>query len=162
MNTLCMLEQLQEVAVNALGADAMFSGSLSANGAAIPIVLERKNDIGTQVETALGSVGICALVTTPNFELFQEQDYELSGWAELTVDVLENVPANQAQGGTQISAIRLASEVLAVLHRQPTGLTTGPAGRPATFIGWPKQIQLGSISPILTYTINFRAHVLLP
>jgi hypothetical protein len=162
MSNLSMLEQLQNVAQTALAADPLFNGTGSANGVAVPIVVERKNDIGTQVETALGSVGICALVTTPNFELFQEQDYELSGWAELTVDVLENVPANQAQGGTQISAIRLASEVLAVLHRQATGLATGPAGRPATFIGWPKQIQLGSISPILTYTVNFRAHVLLP
>jgi hypothetical protein len=163
MSTLySMLEQLQNVAQAALAADSLFNGTGSANGVSVPIVIERKNDIGTQIETALGSVGICALVTTPTFELFQEQDQDLSGWAELTVDVLENVTANQSQSGTQIRAIKLAVEVLAVLHWYKTGLPTGPAGKPAAFIGWPKQIQLGSISPILTYTVNFRAHVLLP
>jgi hypothetical protein len=162
MNAVSMLEQLQQVAVTALEADPMFDGSLSANGAAIPVVLERKNDIGTQIEMALGSVGICALVTTPNFELFNLELNDLSGWAELQVDVLENVEANQSQGGTQIRAIRLASEVLAILHTYATGLPTGPTERIPAFRGTPKQIMLGSLSPILTYTVNFRAHVLLP
>jgi hypothetical protein len=161
-NAVSMLEQLQSVALGALQASPWFDGTMSANGTAIPIVIERKNDIGTQIETALGQVGICALITTPTFEFFNEQLYELSGWADLMVDVLENVPANQAQAGTQIRAITLASNVIAVLHRFETGLATGPTNRPPSFIGLKKPLALGSLSPVLSYTASFQAHVLLP
>ncbi len=41
MNAVSMLEQLQGVAVDALAADPMFSGAMSANTVAIPIILGR-------------------------------------------------------------------------------------------------------------------------
>jgi hypothetical protein len=162
MNPVSMLEQLQTAAVTALSADPMFSGNMSANGAAIPIILERKNDIMTQIETALGQVGICALVMTPLFEFFQQYDRDLSGWALLMVSVFEDVSLNQSPAGTGIRAIALAQEVLAVLHHQPTGLPTGPAGKPAAFIGVPRPFELTNEGPPLQYAVSFQAHVLLP
>src|ERR1700747_1082635 len=101
MNSLSMLEQLQGVAVNALGADSMFNGNEAANGAVVPIVLEHKGDIVTQIETALSQVGICALVMTPTLEFFNEFLPNLSGWALMTVTAFENVALNQGNGGTQ-------------------------------------------------------------
>jgi hypothetical protein len=162
MNAVSMLEQLQSVAVNALGADPMFDGTLSANGVSVPIVLERKGDVVTQVETALGSVGICALVMTPLFEFFDEQLYELSGWALLMVTVFEDVVVNQGNGGTRIRAIALASRALAVLHRYPTGLATGPTERVPSFIGIKRPFTLTNEGPPLQYSVSFQAHVLLP
>jgi hypothetical protein len=159
MNSVSMLEQLQSVAVTALGADPMFNGNEAANGTQIPIVLEHKGDIITQIETALGSVGICALVMTPLFEFINEQDQDLSGWALLMASVFENVALNQGNGGTQIRAIAMAQRVLAVLHWYGTGLMTGPSGRSAAFIGIKRPIQLVNEGPPLQYSVSFQAHV---
>src|ERR1700745_834367 len=122
MNSGSILEQLQSVAVNALGADPMFDGNEAANGAAVPIITELKGDIVTQWETALGQVGICALVMTPIIELFNELLPNPSGWALMIVTVYENVAVNQGNGGTQIRAIALAQRAFLVLHHLPTGL----------------------------------------
>jgi hypothetical protein len=162
MNAVSMLEQLQSVAVNALGADSMFNGGMSANGTPVPIIQEYKGDIITDIETALGKVGICALVTTPLFEFFNEQDHDLSGWALLMVGAFENVALNQGNGGTGIRAIALAQRVLALLHWYPSGLVTGPTGRPAAFIGVKRPLALTSEGPPLQYSVSFQTHVLLP
>jgi len=160
-----MLQQLQNVAVSALEADPMFDGTMSANGQAIPVITEYKNDIVTQIETALGSVGICAVVVTPLFELFDELLYpgELSGWAYPSVNIQEDVPANQSPSGTQIHAITLATRVVAVLHCLPTGLTVGDvAESPPRFIGLKRPLVLVGEGPPLSYQVNFQAHVTLP
>jgi hypothetical protein len=161
MNT-SMLEQLQGVAVNALAADPYFNGTNAANGLAVPIVSEAKAEITTQVESALAQVGICALVMTPLFEFFDEYVADLSGWAFLTVGVYENVALNQENSGTQINAIVLAQEVLAVLHHLETGLVTGPSETVPTFIGIKRPFELTNPGPPLQYTVNFMAHVRLP
>src|SRR5260370_18472796 len=124
MNAVSMLEQLQGVAVTALSADPMFNGQVSANTQPVPIVLEAKGDIVTQIETALGQVGICALVMTPLLELFNELLPNMSGWALITVTVFEDVALNQGNGGTQIRAIALVQRGFAVLHHLPTWLQT--------------------------------------
>jgi hypothetical protein len=159
MNT-SMLEQLQVVAVQALSADPLFDGTESANGAGVPIVLELKGDIETQIETAIGSVGICALVVTPLFEFHNQLIPSLSGWGLLEVSVLENVPVNQGNGGTKIRAIQLAQRVLCVLHHLPTGLPTDPGDEdPSKFIGLTKPFALSNTGPLLQYTISFQAHI---
>jgi len=160
MNAVSMLEQLQGVAVNALSSDPMFSGAQSANGQSIPIVLEAKGDIITQIETALGSVGICALVMTPLMELFNELLPNMSGWALMTVTVFENVPVNQSNGGTQIRAIAMVQRVFAILHHLPTGLATDVGDQDvASFIGIKRPFELLSEGPPLQYNVSFQAHV---
>jgi hypothetical protein len=160
-----MLQQLQSVAVSALESDPRFDGTASANGQAIPVITEYKNDIATQIETALGSVGICAVVVTPLFELFDEELYpgELSGWAYPSVNIQENVPANQSSSGTQIPAIKLASYTVAILHTLKTGLPVGDiAETPPRFIALKRPLVLIGEGPPLSYQVNFKAHVTLP
>jgi hypothetical protein len=160
MSSVSMLEQLQSVAVNALAADLMFNGGMSANGAAVPIVLEHKGDIVTQIETALGQVGICALVMTPTLEFFNELLPNLSGWALMTVTVFENVALNQGNGGTLIRAIAMAQHVLLILHHLPTGLPTDPDDEDSpSFIGVKRPFELTNEGPPLAYTVSFQAHV---
>jgi hypothetical protein len=160
-----MLQQLQTVAVAALQADPRFDGTSSANGQPIPVITEYKNDIITQIETALGSVGICAVLVTPLFELFDELLYpgELSGWAYPSVNILENVPANQSPSGTQIHAITLASYTVAILHCLSTGLPVADiAESPPHFIALKRPLVLVGEGPPLSYQVNFQAHVTLP
>ncbi len=160
MNAVSMLEQLQSVAVAALAATPMFNGAMSANTQPVPIVTELKGDIQTQVETAIGQVGICALVMTPFFEFFNELIPSLSGWAQMEVTVFENVPVNQGNGGTKIRAIGLTENVVCVLHHLPTGLPTDPGDEDVPkFIGIKKPFVLSGVGPLLSYTISFQAHV---
>jgi hypothetical protein len=161
MNASSMLEQLQGVAVGALSADSLFNGSSSANKQAVPIVTELKGDISTQFETAIGSVGICAVVLTPLFEFIDNLLYDLSGWAYPVIDIYENVALNQGNGGTQIRAIQLAQRTLCVLHRYPTGLPTNPTEVVPSFIGLPKPFELLSPGPPLAYQVSFKAYCLL-
>jgi hypothetical protein len=167
MNT-PILEVLQEVAVNALAADPMFAGELSANGQPVPIVLEKKGDIQTQIDTAIAQVGICAVVLTPEFELINPLLGDLAGFALMTVDVFEVPPVNQGNGGTQILGIALASRVVAILHWLPTNLPItlpGGAGEEAKrIIALPKPIVMGpgAESVPIHYEIGFRAYVILP
>ncbi len=166
MNAVSILEQLQGVAVNALAADPMFSGQLSTNGQPVPIVLEKKGDIKTQVDTAIAQVGICAVVMTPNFQIIDPLIGDLAGFAHLSVDVFENPALNQGNGGTQILAIALADQVVAILHWFPTGFSV-PAGAGETakrFIVLPDSITLapGAESAPIHYETGFRAYVILP
>jgi hypothetical protein len=166
MNAISMLEQLQGVAVNALGADSMFNGGISANGSPVPIVLEKKGDIQTQIDTALAQVGICAVVMTPNFQIIDPLIGDLAGFAHLSVDVFENPPLNQGNGGTRILAIALAGQVVAILHWLPTGFSV-PAGAGETarrFIVLPNSITMGpgTESVPIHYEVGFRAYVILP
>jgi hypothetical protein len=159
-NAVSMLEQLQNVAVTALGDDEMFNGLLAANGQPVPIVLERKGDIVTQVQTALGQVGICALVMTPLIELFNELLPNMSGWALLMVSVFEDVAVNQSPAGTQIRAIALIQRVFAILHHLPTGLVTDPGDLDTpSFIGIKRPFELTNEGPPLQYSVSFQAHV---
>jgi hypothetical protein len=160
MNTASMLEQLQNVAVIALSNDPMFNGNESANGQQVPIVLEAKGDIFTQIETALGQVGICALVMTPLFELFNELLPNMSGWALMTVSVFENVALNQGNGGTQIRAIAMIQRVFGILHHLATGLPTDSGDQDVpSFIGVKRPFELTNEGPPLGYTVSFQAHV---
>jgi hypothetical protein len=166
MNAVSMLEQLQGVAVNALSADPMFSGAQSANGQPVPIVLEKKGDIQTQVDTALAQVGICAVVMTPNFQIIDPLIGDLAGFAHLSVDVFENPPLNQGNGGTRILAIALAGQVVPILHWLPTGFSVpANAGETAKrFIVLPNSITMGpgTESVPIHYEVGFRAYVILP
>jgi hypothetical protein len=163
MSSVSMLEQLQSVAVNALAADPMFAGGSSANGAVVPIVTERKGDIETQIETALGQVGIMALVVTPLFRCINRLLPSLSGWALLDVTVGENVPVNQGNGGTKILAIALAERVFAILHHLPTGLPVGPndQGIAGKFIGADPPLTIITAGPVIGYSLHFEAQVIL-
>jgi hypothetical protein len=163
MNAVSMLEQLQDVAVTALAADPMFVGQSSANGAAIPIVLERKGDIETQIEMALGQVGIMVLVVTPLFRFINRLLPALSGWALLEVTVGENVPVNQGNGGTKIRAIDLAQHVLCLLHHLKTGLPVGPndQGVAATLMGAEPPLTIITAGPVIGYGLHFEAQVIL-
>jgi len=166
MNSVSMLEQLQSVAVDALGADPMFDGTLSANGSPVPIVLERKGDIQTQIDTALAQVGICAVVMTPNFQIIDPLLGDLAGFAHLSVDVFENPPLNQGNGGTRILAIALAGQVVAILQWLPSGFPVpANAGETAKrIIVLPNSITLGpgAENVPIHYEIGFRAYVILP
>jgi hypothetical protein len=138
----------------------MFNGALSANTQQVPIVLEQKGDITTQIETALGSVGICALVMTPLMELFNELLPNMSGWALMTVTVFEDVALNQGNGGTRIRAIALVQRVFAILHHLPTGLATDSGDQDGpSFIGIKRPFELLSEGPPLQYNVSFQAHV---
>jgi hypothetical protein len=160
MNTVSMLEQLQNAAVTALSKDPMFNGNEAVNGAEVPIVLERKGDIITQIETALGQVGICALVMTPLMELFNELLPNMSGWALMTVTVFEDVAVNQGNGGTQIRAIAMAQRVFAILHHLQTGLPTDPGDQDMpSFIAIKRPFEMLNEGPPLQYNVSFQAHV---
>src|SRR5215469_1021622 len=159
------LVALQTSAFNLLTADQFFNGGASANGKSIPIITEKKRDILSQIQTALGSVGICALLLTPTFQFHEPRNNEipdLAGWAFLTVTIYEDTPVNQGAAGTGVFAIALAERVLCVMHCAPHGVATGPVGgneASTCFLGMPKPIEMISDGPPLQYNVSFQAHV---
>src|ERR1700739_321264 len=159
------LVNLQTAALNLLTADQFFNGGASANGKPIPVITERKKDIIGQIQTALGSVGICALVLTPTFQFHDPRNNEipdLNGWAFITVTIYEDTPVNQSVNGTGIFAIALAERVLCVMHCAPHGVLTGAVGgneASTCFLGIPRPIEMLSEGPPLQYNVSFQAHV---
>jgi len=156
------LMALQDAAAALLAADAFFSGQASVNGKAVPIVTEKKTEIITQIQTCLGSVGICALILTPTFEFHNNLISDLDGWAYMTVTFYEDTPVNQGLSGTGINAIVLAERALCVLHCAPHGVQTGPIGGGEAsncFLGISKPIEMLSEGPPLQYNVSFQAHV---
>ena len=162
------LEQLQTVAFNLLAADPMFNGSSSYNQQPVPIITELKGDITQQIELALGSVGIRAMVLTPTFEFFENlltpaaDGSHRGGWALINVSIFEDVPVNLGETGTKIPSIRAIEHVIAILHQHPTGIPTGALDQdiPA-FIGIDRPIEMTNIGPPLQYTASFQAHIIL-
>ena len=155
------LTALQTSAVALLTADDFFSGLASVNSKPIPIITEKKGDIETQILTALGSVGICALVMTPLFEFHQNLIQDLSGWAMITVTIYEDTVVNQNSLGTGIFAIALAERVVAVLHWAETGVFSAATAQPPKFFGIPRPIEFVSDGPPLQYNVGFQAHITL-
>ena len=150
--------------MNLLAADIMFSGSVSANGKAIPIITEKKKDITQSIELCLAQVGITALVLTPTFRPHQPAQNlvpDLNGWALLTVTIYEDVPINQGVSGTGIYAIALAEEVLGVLHFAPHGVLSGATsgGVPPCFLMTEQPLTMISDGPPLQINTSFQAHV---
>lgn len=161
-----ILEQLQNVAMNALAANPVFAGIYSQNGQAIPLLTETKGDITQQISLAIDSVGICALVMTPAFEFIDEllHPADLAGWALLAVTVFENSTVNLGLSGTQLPALRVASQVLSTLHDLAHGLPVAPATPqiPPRFIGTKRPLVVTNEGPPLQYTISFQAYIYLP
>lgn len=156
------LVDVQTAVLNLLQADPVFSGGASANGKAIPIITERKADILGQIQTALGSVGICTLVLTPVFELHNNLLPDLDGWAFITVTIYEDTPVNQGTAGTGVFAIALAERVVKILQCAPHGVLTGAVGgneASTCFLGIPRPIEMLSEGPPLQYNVSFQAHV---
>lgn len=157
---------LQGTAIAVLQANPVFTGQYSSNGHPIPLLTELKGDITQQIELAIDSVGICILVMTPAFEFVDEMLYpaDLAGWALVAITVFENPTINLGPTGTQIPAIRLASQVLATLHNYPHGISVAPATPqiPPRFIGTKRPIVMTNEGPPLQYTISFRAYIFLP
>src|SRR5437660_622099 len=136
------LTALQNAAVGILNADGYYSGLASVNSKAVPIITEKKGDIISQIQTCLGSVGICALVITPLFEFHNHLIDDLSGWALLTVTIYEDCTVNQSSQGTGIFGIALAERTVAVLHWAPHGLPTGPVNSTPNFMGITRPIEM--------------------
>lgn len=159
------LASLQASLVAILQADDFFSGLTSVNHQPIPIITEKKGDIQTQILTALGSVGICALVVTPIFHFHEHLIQDLSGWALLTVTIYEDAVVNQSKQGTGIPAVALAERVVAITHWALHGVPTGPIALETTaatrFLGVERPIEFISDGPPLQYNVGFQAHITL-
>lgn len=155
------LVALQNAAVGILSVDDFFSGLVSTNEQSIPIITEKKGDIQSQILTALGSVGICALIMTPAFEFHENLIPDLSGWATITVTIYEDATINQSSQGTGIFAAALAERVVAVLHTAPHGIVTAASFSTPCFLGIKRPIEFVSDGPPLQYNVGFQAHVTL-
>ena len=116
------LESLQAAVAARLSADEWFSGALSANGAAVPVITEQRGDIPTAVATALGRLGLCLVVTTPTFEFLNPQVPQSDGTAALEIEACEMVTINQGKSGTQVHALAAAQRVVSLLHFWPHSL----------------------------------------
>ena len=116
------LESLQSAVAARLSADEWFSGARSANGAAVPVITEQRGDIATAIATALGSLGLCLVVTTPVFEFLNPQIPQSDGTAALELECREMVTINQGKSGTQIHALAAAQRVVSLLHFWPHSL----------------------------------------
>ena len=160
-----VLEQLQTIAVNILAGDDMFAGNQSANGAAIPIITEDIGDLITEIDTKIGSTGICAVVQMPGFELTnpwvsEQTGISYDGLASVDVMVIENVTLNRATGGTGIRALALVERIIRLIHGAPTGLPDNPLS-PSHFMGMKIPLKKTSDGPPLVYTTFFQAHLTL-
>jgi hypothetical protein len=156
---------LQDALATLLGADAFYSGLASLNGKSVPIITEKKATITSQIEIALGQVGLCAVILTPSFELHQHETQDLSGFASATIQIYEDTPVNQGLSGTGIQAIQLAERTVAITHWAPHGVYTGPtAPQPSgstRFLAAQVPISYQSNGPPLQYHCHFIAHVTL-
>jgi hypothetical protein len=154
------LESLQSLMVATLSADPMFSGSQSANGAAVPILTEAIGDLVTQVGISIGKLGLCLVVRTPLFRFTNNLAPSLDGWALLSVDVFEDVTLNQSTSGTGIGALSAAQRVLALAHHLPIG-SPNTENNPSKFIGTDSPLTLANEGPSLNYTVLFQCHLVL-
>jgi len=159
---LSVLEQVQGIAISCLESDDMFSGIKTRNGQPIPLLTEVKGDITQQIELAISSVGVCVLVMTPAFEFIDEMldPPDLAGMALVALTVFEDVPVNLGPTVSGIPAIRLAQQVLGLLHGHLLNLTmTATPLRTPAFIGTKRPIVMTNEGPPLQYTISFQAYV---
>jgi len=156
---------LQDALAALLGTDGFYNGAASFNGKSVPIITEKKATIESQIEIALGQVGLCAVILTPSFELHQYETQDLSGFASAVIQIFEDTPINQGPNGTGIQAIMLAERTIAITHWAVHGVYSGPiAAEPTSasrFLAAQIPITYQSNGPPLQYHCHFIAHVTL-
>lgn len=150
---------LQQTLYNRLAADTMFNGTLSANGAAIPIVQEIKGDVANEVKTALAKLGVCVVILVPLFQLFDNYLWSLGGWMFCNLDVFENTLFNETT--TKVKAPDICERILALMQRWPSGVFD-TNGEPGYFRGRPTPWQYVGLGPPVHYVVNLQVNVLLP
>ena len=107
-----ILVQLQGACAAELSADPYFSN--------IQVVTQAIQDLGSVIDQALASLGVCALVIVPTADI--EHPNQQGPYFEdikIIVRVIESVTVNQntAAGGTGKGALAVAEYVCAVLHQ---------------------------------------------
>jgi hypothetical protein len=151
------LEQLQQVAIDQITADAMFDGSQSVNNAIIPVITEMKGDVLTEIAIQLGKIGLVVIVLTPVFELHNPMIFSLNGYAHMSIVVRENVVLNQ----TGIRSIQAAQNILGLLHclALPDSIPADPNDKVLRSDRKQSAIQLTNAGQPLEYLVPFMAHL---
>jgi hypothetical protein len=156
---------LQDALAAILAADGFYNGAASLNGKSVPIITEKKATIESQIEIALGQVGLCAVILTPSFELHQPEAQDFSGWASATIQIFEDTPVNQGLNGTGIQALQLVERTVYITHYQPHGVYSAAIAAEPTaasrFLAAQIPFTYQTNGPPLEYHCHFIAHVTL-
>lgn len=143
-----LLSDLQTQCRDHLAAQAYFTPApASEDTPPIPVLIESLRDIESQIEMALGQIGLCVLLVTPfSGKVLQEIHPPYFEDITVTVRVFENVPVNT----TLPRAVEVAEAVAWHLHHfRPTG-SGAVLGLEAI------TLSDGGDSGLLTYDITFK------
>lgn len=115
---------LQDKVKAQLEADAMFIST--PGGKPIPVYTERKGDLLSVIETALGTLsGICAIIYTPDARMINPKGGKaLDLVAPIRVQIQEDVTTNQSSG-TKVPALNVVQRVMELLHFWNPGILYG-------------------------------------
>jgi len=111
-----ILAQIQAECANALSSDAYFAN--------VQVVTQAIQDLGSVIDQALASLGVCAILIVPTAAVkWPNQPGPYFEEIKIIVRVVENVTVNQntSGGGTGKGALEVAEYVCAVLHHFPPG-----------------------------------------
>jgi hypothetical protein len=140
-----ILQQIQTDCANALVADPYFAN--------VPVLAERLQDLGSRVDIALNSLGVCVTVATPVATVrHPNQPGPYFERIQIVARVVEQVTVNQntAAGGTGKGALEVAEYVCAVLHH------FRPQNLGETVVCDDPTIKLASEPQRLAYDVQFR------
>lgn len=123
----------------------------------ITVITDRKGDINTEVQKAIGPVaskggksGVCVIVTQPVGTVSEPSIPASMLDLDISVRVLENVVINTGSGGTGKSAASIARAIVAILHLYNSPGICG-------LIHPSKPTIIPVASPVLTYDVQFIA-----
>lgn len=152
--------QAQQQLVARLSGDALFDGTISENGVAIPIIQELMGDIVNQITIAISKIGVCCVILTPTFQLFDYFLPSLAGWMSQQINVFEDPIFNATQTG--VRAIDIVERIIALMHFWPHNLpvSAGIEGRWQA-LQKPFEYVRNTVSPI-QYVVNLQLNVQLP
>lgn len=115
----------------------------------IPVVTEKRGDLGRMIQEGIGKCGMVVVVTTPR--LVPDPEIPSALTVSITLGVGERAATNRGPTGTRKPAIDLVVVLIALLwHWRPTG-------------GWTEieflEATLEDVSDLVSYQLTFETRI---
>lgn len=146
------LSQLQQSVIGRLTATVADVPSLIPTNGQVNWITEDKGDLANIIQRTVGTLGIIGIVMTPGGgKMIQlDQDFPISFFCPIEIQLQENVTVNRGAAGTQIPVLDLLQFCMKRLHLwSPTNQRINRISLDET------PYLLVSEYPILTYNVRF-------
>jgi hypothetical protein len=147
------LVNLQQAIIGRLTASDVSIPSLVPANGAISWITENIGDLASNIQKALGRLGIIGIVMTPGGgRLYKMGIYPPSFQCRIEIQIQENVTINRGASGTQIASLDLVEFVIQRLH-----LFSPQSHRADRLELNEVPYRLIAETPLLVYNVDFNA-----